>query len=303
MPKFHLPSLNSLRAFEAAARHQSIKKACAELNVNHASVSRHIMRLERYIGRELFERSYQKIRLTEEGELLLKAVSAGFSQIQRALTRLRRGEDPESLVISVDPDFAGLWLVPRLAEFYAIVPDTLVEILAEKVKPSLLDPRVSCGIQYSERGLKLENADPLFRSHLFPVCAKRLMQSGRLESLDDLRRHVLLHDRSIDEWTQYLRSCSPPADIKVGSGVIFSDTAHCLDAAVRGQGVAIGDNFLAAAHLSEGRLIRPFGSAVRSKNTYYFIAPASALRHPSVSAFRTWLLQSIKRQRKDLRVN
>jgi LysR family glycine cleavage system transcriptional activator len=129
------------------------------------------------------------------------------------------------------------------------------------------------------------------------VCAKSLTQSAPLRSLDDLRHHVLLHDRSIVEWEEYLRSCGRTIDINVRLGIIFSETGLCLDAAVRGQGVAIGDNFLAAMHLSEGRLVRPFGSTVLSKNAYYLAVPERTSRHPSVNAFRSWLLQDIQRQR------
>lgn len=299
MPKFRLPLLNSLRAFEAAARHQSIKQACDELHVTHAAVSRHIQKLELKLGRLLFERSHRKIALTEDGALLLGAATTGFSHIQRALVQLSGSQKPERLVISVDPDFAGLWLVPRLGDFYRTVPDTLVEILAENTSLSIHDPRVSCAIQYAEAGLDPENGDVLFRSRLFPVCSKELAASSRLESLDDLRQHILLHDRSITEWEQYFRSCSKIGAINTGSGVIFSETALCLDAAARGQGVAMGDDFLAAMHLSEGRLMKPFSPAVLSKNAYYLIIHANASKHPSVNAFRTWLLQSVESRRKD----
>src|SRR5260370_20873898 len=133
MSKDELPVLSgALRAFEAAARHQSIKTASNELHVTPASVSRHIRKLERQLGRRLFERHYRRIVSTADGEMLLGAVTTGLSHIQSAVTRLSGSQRPNRLVISVDPDFAGLWLVPRLGEFYAIVPNTLVEILAEK---------------------------------------------------------------------------------------------------------------------------------------------------------------------------
>jgi LysR family glycine cleavage system transcriptional activator len=293
MPKFRLPVLNSLRAFEAAARHQSIKKACDELHVTHAAVSRHIQKLEQQLGRELFERHHRKIVLNDAGEILLGSVTVGFSHIQRAIAQLSGDQNTERLVISVDPDFAGLWLVPRLAEFYAIVPDTLVEIIAEKGLKSLDDSRIDCAIQYAEAGLDLENSEILFRSRLFPVCAPASTQMPPLRSPEDLRRHTLLHDRSIVEWQEYLRSCSMTIDVNVRLGVVFSDTALCLEAAARGQGVAIGDDFLAELHLSEGRLVRPFESAFLSKNAYYLVVPERAAQHPAVNAFRTWLLQSI----------
>jgi len=302
MPKFRLPALNSLRAFEAAARHQSIKKACDELHVTHAAVSRHVQKLEQQLKRELFERHHRKLVLNVAGEIMLAAVTVAFTHIQRAITQLSEDRDPDRLVISVDPDFAGLWLVPRLAEFYAIVPSTLVEIIAEKGLGSLDYSRVDCAIQYAEAGSELEDGEILFRSRLFPVCAPSLAKRVPLRSLEDLKHHVLLHDRSFVEWQEYLQDCSLTIDVNVGVSVVFSETALCLDAAARGQGVAMGDDFLAAMHLSEGRLVRPFDSTLYSRNAYYFIAPKRGARHPAVTAFRNWLVQSIDRVRNDSRV-
>lgn len=298
MPKFRLPVLNSLRAFEAAARHQSIKKACDELHVTHAAVSRHIQNLEQQLARDLFVRHHRKIVLTEDGEILLRAVTMAFSHIQRAIAQLTRDHHPERLVISVDPDFAGLWLVPRLAAFYAILPNTLVEILAEKRLDPWNDPRIDCAIQYAEVGATLENSEILFRSRLFPVCAPSLSKTLPLRSPEDLQHHTLLHDRSIAEWQEYVQICSMAVEIKVDIGIVFSETALCLDAAVRGQGVAIGDDFLADMHLSEGRLVKPFNSGFLSKNAYHLIVPDASAKHPAVDAFRKWLFDGIDRVRK-----
>jgi LysR family glycine cleavage system transcriptional activator len=296
MPKFRLPVLNSLRAFEAAARHQSIKKACDELHVTHAAVSRHIQKLEQQLGRDLFERHHRKIVLTDDGALLLGAVTAAFSQIQRAIAQLSGNQNPERLVISVDPDFAGLWLVPRLAEFYAIVPNMLVEIRAEKDSNSLLDPQIDCVIQYAEAGLTFDNGEVLFRSRLFPVCAPGPIRS-LLHAPEDLRHHVLLHDRSTAEWQEYFQRYSMAFAVDVGLGIIFSETSLCLEAAARGQGVAIGDDFLAEMHLSEGRLVKAFDSGFLSKNAYYLVLRDTSAEQPAVVAFRTWLFRGIDRLR------
>jgi len=298
MSKYRLPVLNSLRAFEAAARHQSVKKASDELHVTHGAVSRHIQNLERQLGRRLFDRHYRRIDLTTEGEILLGAVAAGFSHIQHAITQLSVNQNPQRLVISVDPDFAGLWLVPRLAEFHALVPNTLVEIRAEKGLNSSDDSRIHCAIQYAEAGLKPERGEILFRSRLFPVCAPGLKDVPPLRSPEDLRHHVLLHDRSTSEWQQYLRDASVKIDLSLRSGLVFSETALCMEAASRGQGVAMGDDFLAGMHLSEGRLVKPFDSGFLSRNAYYFIVPKGAAGHPAVDAFRKWLLRSIHRLRR-----
>lgn len=295
MPKYRLPVLNSLRAFEAAARHQSVLKAGRELHVNHGSVSRHIQNLEQQLGRTLFDRHHKKINLTDGGEVLLGAVSTAFSTIERAIVQLSTHKNPEKLVISVDPDFAGLWLVPRLAEFFAIAPNILVEIRGERGWNLPSDPRVDCAIHYAEAGSNLENGELLFRSRLFPVCAPSLAQLRPLRSPEDLRHHVLLHDRTVDEWKEYFRRFPDTVDINVRHAAIFSDTTLCMDAAVRGQGVAIGDDFLAAIYLSEGRLAKPFESSFLSKNAYYFFAPDGAARNPAVDTFRIWLLQGIAR--------
>ncbi len=297
MWKFRLPVLNSLRAFEAAARYQSIRKACEELHVNHAAVSRHIQKLEQQLGRDLFERHPRKIVLTADGEMLLAAVASGFSIIQRAIAQLSGSQNPKRLVISVDPDFASLWLVPRLAEFHAVAPDTLVEILAEKGADASRNPQIDCAIHYAEAGLRPENGEVLFRSSLFPVYAPDSIQGPPLRTPEDLGRHVLLHDRSFTEWQEYIQNCGVAADVNVRSGIVFSETAYCLDAAVRGQGVAMGDDFLAGLYLSEGRLVRLFDRSFLSKNAYYFVAPYGTAKHPALEAFRDWLFRSIDRVR------
>ncbi|MDB6082359.1 MAG: gcvA [Gammaproteobacteria bacterium] len=302
MPKYQLPMLNLLIAFEAAARHHSMNKASQELHLTHAAVSQQIRKLEEQLGLLVFERLSSGVALTEAGETLLGAVRTGFYHIERAVMQLRRRETPQSLVLSVDRDFAGLWLVPRLAELQALMPNTIVEIIAVKSAPLPAEPSVHCSIRYAEAGLKSGNAEMLFRSRLFPVCAESLARTLPLKSPDDLRHHVLLHDRSMVEWEHYLQYCTGKTDVDVTAGIVFSENSLCLEAAARGQGVAIGDDFLAATHLAERRLIRPFGSPLLSKNAYYLFIPESASKNPSVNAFRAWLLRSIESQRSALNI-
>jgi LysR family glycine cleavage system transcriptional activator len=298
MWKYRLPVLNSLRAFEAAARHQSFTKAGKELHVNPTSISRQIRNLERRIGRDLFERHARKIVLNADGEALLGSISTSFSIMQRAITRLSTSPHSERLVISVDPDFASLWLVPKLPEFCAIAPTVMIEIRAEERTAESLNPRVDCGIHYAEAGLKIENGEVLFRSSLFPVYAPDFIQGPPLRLPADLLHHALLHDRSPSEWEEYTQSCGIDAEVNIRSASVFSGTTYCLDAAVRGQGVAMGDDFLAGLYLSEGRLVRPFDHSFLSKNAYFFVAPYGTAKHPVLEAFRHWLFEGIERLRK-----
>jgi LysR family transcriptional regulator, glycine cleavage system transcriptional activator len=180
-----------------------------------------------------------------------------------------------------------------------LAPNTLVEILAERRLKSLDNPRIDCAIQYAEVGSSPEEGELLFRSRLFPVCARGPTRR-RLRSPEDLRHHKLLHDRSTVEWQECIQGFPRVIDINVSSGVVFSETALCLEAAVRGQGVAIGDDFLAAIHLAEGRLVAPFDSAFYSRNAYYLIAPKREAKHSAVTAFRNWLFQSVEHVRHNL---
>lgn len=301
MSKCQVPDLRLLKAFEVAARHLSIKLAGDELHVSRVAVSRSIRKLERELGCRLFDRFHRRIALTHAGETLLIDVSGGLSQFQSGIARLKANRSPERLVISVDPDFAGLWLVPRLADFFAFSPNTPVEISSENAPDSLDDPRIDCAIHYAKAGRHLEDAEPLFRSRLFPVCAPGRRQAS-LRSPEDLRHHLLLHDRSFIEWQEFLQGYPPTAGIDLRAGPVFNRTALCMEAAARGQGVAIGDDFLAAMHLSEGRLVTLFDSGFHSSNAYYLIVPKRTPRHPAVPVFRKWLFQSIDRHRSDRRI-
>ena len=294
MPKFRLPPLNSLRAFEAAARWQSVKTAAIELHVGRASVSRHIQKLELYVGRKLFNRHPRHVVLTDAGEILLAAVATGFSHIHHAFMQLRGNQYSDRLVISIDPDFAALWLAPRLGEFHAVVPHTLLEIRSEKTGLSALDPEVSCAIQYGKVGAARKNVELLFRSRLFPVCSPELMRTAPLTAPADLRGRMLIFDRSSEEWEEYLHSYAPGVEVNLREGILFNGTALCMDAAVRSQGVAMGDDCLAGRDLSEGRLVKPFKSFVLSRNAYYCVVPRGAPGHPSLKILRAWLVKSVR---------
>lgn len=293
MPKFRLPLLNALPAFEAAARLQSIKKASGELHVTPGGVSRHIRNLEQQASRRLIEYRDRQVILTDAGRTLYDAVDLSLSHIHRAFAQLR-GDYSDRLVISVDPDFASLWLVPRLGKLSAMLPDIFLEIRAEKTGIGLPDPPASGAIQYAQAGVAGQHMEFLFRSRLFPVCTKAMAESSPIRTPQDLSRHMLIHDRTQDEWNEYLRICAPDAEIDVRKAIVLSETALCLDAAVRGQGVAMGDDFLAANHLSDGRLIKPLEAGVLSKNAYYWIAQQDVPVHPSMEVLREWLFKSIK---------
>ena len=292
--KRRLPSLNALRVFEAAARHESVKIAAEEMNVTHAAVSRQIRKLEADIGLTLFDRQHRQVVLTRDGRDLLGSISPAFDQVENAVAMLKRKNRAARLVVSVDPDFAALWLVPRLGEFNRRTNGLAVEIVSGKAATCAFD----CTIHYANAVARDFNGEALFRPRLFPVCATGLLhQDPPLRTPADLKHFNLIHDRSTEEWRYFLSNFPAATSVDYTSGLTFSDSSLCLDAAARGLGIAMGDDFLAATHLLEGRLVRPFGPSFPSNNTYYLRVAKKCSTDAAVQAFRNWLLDSVQRHR------
>ncbi len=292
-----LPPLNALRAFEAAARFESFSRAADTLGVTHGAVSRQVRHLEQSLGIALFERRHRRVLLTEPGRELFRVVADAFDGIESGLRRLGLDRSPERLVVAIDPDFASLWLVPCLADLRAAVPGVALEITASKDIAPLSIGRADCAVHYGPEPPAGLHVDVLFRSTLFPVCAPSLTRGRqRLQAPCDLRHHTLLHDRTTAEWYRYVE-ISGVEGIDCTQGLVFSETALSLEAAARGQGIAIGDDVLSLRLYREGRLTPLFGPAFGSPNAYYFLAPKAALARAEVRAFRKWLLAAIAAQR------
>ncbi len=251
----------------------------------------------------LFERRHRQVLLTDAGRRLMEVTGRAFDDIDLGVRRLRTTPRHKSLVVAVDPDFAGLWLVPRLAAFRSAVPNVAIEIAASKELVELPGHRIDCAVHYGRAHYGRDpwpgvHAEQLFRSTLFPVCHPTLARGDPpVRSADDLRHHTLLHDRSTDEWCHFITLSGAQA-VDCFSGLLFSETTFSFDAATRGQGVAIGDDFLCAMHLIEERLFCPFGPGFPSPNAYFFLSPKDTLSAPRVKAFRMWLLETLAHERR-----
>lgn len=280
-----LPSLNALRAFEAAARHGSFVRAAEELHVSHAAVSRHIRELEAALGIELFRRFHRGVQVTAAGERYGRVVAESFDRIAAATVALRGDSDAEPLVVSVDPAFASRWLVPRLGGFRSehgdidVVIDPTTRLVDFRAEP------VDLGIRYGRGRWAELSSEHLIDVVAFPVCAPSL--ATRLATPDDLRDHVLLHEETGKGWADWLNAAGV-AGVATGRGAFFHDASLVLDAAVAGQGVALGDNVLAAMEIAAGRLMRPFARAV-PYGGYYLVALEAVPDRPAAAAFRRWL--------------
>lgn len=284
-----LPPLGALRAFEAAARHLNFTRAAAELHVTQAAISHQIRQLEQWLGLPLFERRGHSLTITEKGRGYLVEIAAGFDRIASATARMRQSvEGP--LRVTVLPSFAACWLLPRLDAFHAQHPLIELRLTTSTQLWGGIDDRFDIGIRSGLGRWCGLNAELIARESLSPVCAPSLMTgSAPLREPADLRRARLLHDVPRDGWRIWCERAGL-TDIDVDAGLAFDDAALVLQAALQGQGVALGRLTLAERHLSEGRLIRPFDIAAPNDYSYWLVYPQAKVGRADVSAFRAWLL-------------
>ena len=298
-----LPPLGALRAFEAAARHESFAKAADELAVTPAAVSQQIRQLEADLGVTLFRRLPRGLVLTQAGRSALPEFGQAFAHLSRAVEGLRGGSLVGPLVVSVIPSLAGRWLVPRLGRFVAAYPEIEITVRSELRNVDFAREDVDLGIRYGKGIYPGLDTRPLFTERVFPVCAPALLAGERpLRKLDDLRHHTLLHDRQLssDEpslyWRTWLRDFGVEGwDQDRGPG--FTDSLMMLAACERGLGVALGRGGLCADELASGRLVRPFQESRPADYAYYAVTPPGHAETPRVGAFLAWLEKEAVRTR------
>lgn len=285
-----LPPLNALRVFEAAARFESFNRAAGRLHVTPSAVSHQIRTLEEFLGVALFRRSARAVRLTEAGRAFLPPVRDALEQIGTAAEHLMRRSESPALLLSVAPEFAIGWLVPRLTDFYAAHPeievrlDTSIELI--DFRASDVDAAIRHTPDPRYEGLV---AHPLVREELVPVCSPGMVERGLREPAD-LARFTLLHSRSrAGQWQNWLRLAGVP-DLVGGGRQRFPSDAVALEAAASGLGVALANRVLVQRQLAEGRLVAPFEAGYRSDYGYYLVYPESSADDARIVAFRDWLL-------------
>ena len=291
---YPLPSLNALRAFEAAARHLSFKDAARELFVTRGAVSQQVKALEAELGVRLFHRMTRQIALSEEGQALLPKVRQAFQLISSATEALRPEQRDTTLTISTFPSFAAKWLVPRLGSFTERHPEIDVRIGATHEMVRFDQSGIDLAIRQGQGPYAGLHNDFLVRADMFPVCSPKLLEQGLpLREPADLRHHHLIHNRRAEEWGLWLRAHDVEG-IDLTHGPRFSDDSLVMEAAMNGQGVAITREPLAAADLEAGRLVRPFPQVTPDLFAYYLVCPEERANVPKIALFREWIVEEMR---------
>jgi DNA-binding transcriptional LysR family regulator len=295
MRHYDLPPLDQLEAFEAAARHLSFTKAGDELALTQSAVSRQIAALEAHYGQPLFRRLHRALRLTDDGHLLFRVVGEVLGQLHQVGGELKRDRRVKTVVVTTTPGFAGLWLIPRLSGFTAVHPEVDVRISAIYALVNLERDGVDLAVRYQTEEAAGEEGDLLFGEVVLPVCSPRLLRDPArpLKKPEDLRHHVLLHLDSgpgadMQDWPIWLRSMQLEG-LQPASRMHFSQFDQLINAAINGQGVALGRNPLLKQMLRERTLVAPFKKAIASPRSYYLVQSTGGARKPEVKQFAEWL--------------
>lgn len=288
-----LPSLNGLRAFEAAARHLSFTLAASELNVTQTAISHQIRRLEEELGIRLFIRQNRALALTPEARDYLPGVRAAFNDLRLATDRLLRKDDDKVLTVSTLASLAAKWLLPRLTDFQEQHPGIDVRITTSTSLVDFQRDNVDAAIRYGRGQWPGLRADWLMADELFPVCSPSLLRGDKpLRRPEDLRNHALLHTSSSnsDDWRLWLTAAGLPADIARQPGITFDMIFMTIQAAVDGIGVAMGRTSYVQDDIAKGRLVVPFKIALPADAGFYLVAPEGRREAPKLTAFRQWLI-------------
>lgn len=292
-----LPSLNGLRAFEAAARHLSFTNAASELNVTQTAISHQIRRLEQELGIRLFVRQNRALALTPEAKDYLPGVRAAFNDLRLATDRLLRKENDHVLTVSTLASLAAKWLLPRLSAFQEAHPGIDVRITTSTSLIDFKNDDVDAAIRYGRGQWPGLRADWLMADRLFPVCSPALLTGNRpLRCPEDLADHVLLHTSggTSDDWRLWLTAAGMPAQLSKHPGLTFDLSFMTVQAAIDGIGVAIGRTSYVEADIAKGRLVVPFKITLPADAGFYLVSPEARADSPKLSAFRQWLIASIQ---------
>lgn len=283
-----LPSLNALKAFEAAGRLESFTEAAAELFVTHAAVSRHIRDLEEWLGTQLFTRTGRGVELTAPGRNFATRLTPLFDQLAEATRDAAAAGDARLLRVSVEPALGSRWLVSRLGRFRDLHPDIELSIDATAQLVDFRSGNVDIGMRYGRGGWEDVEAVKLADSVSFPVCAPSLIADAGPITPADLGRFTLLHEERKQWWQDWLQAAGVTSGVD-WRGPIFQ--AHlAIEAAEAGQGFALGDQILCTDSILENWLVRPFNLDLRDHGTYWIVRAKGSKESVPARAFRDWVM-------------
>jgi LysR family glycine cleavage system transcriptional activator len=287
----NLPPLATLRAFEAAARHVSFKRAARELAVTPTAISHHIRQLETALGTKLFERHTRRVVLTPAGQALYPTLSTSFDAIANALAAVRAKKSESVVTLTATMAFASRWLVPRIPAFRARFSDIRLRVLASDDVVDLKTGAADLAVRYGGGVYPGCRSQALLQGQYAPVCSPRL----QVRTPRDLTRHTLIHFEwsnvgdDTPSWPRWFAAANHPY-LGQTAEIEFSDETHALQAAISGQGVVLASLAVIADELASGLLTCPFGPILGAQG-FHLVIPDRLAHDAQIEVVRQWLTE------------
>jgi LysR family transcriptional regulator, glycine cleavage system transcriptional activator len=287
-----LPPLNALRAFEAAARHRSIKDAAAELCVTQGAVSRHVQRLEDFLQVKLFLRQHRHVELTPAGAAYSREAYLALQHIARATADLTSSSNDTIMRIKLPPTCAIRWLMPRLHRFRALNPGISIQIVTSHGDVDFSRDGIDLAIQYGSASESDVIADLLIPEELIPVCSPGLVEG--ITKPRDLGHHMLLKSvlRPLD-WPNWFAAVGLPRDFAGSGELVLENASLTYEAAAKGLGLALAQRAFVQDELRAGTLVVPIGHRLANPTGYFLLVPRERVWQSKTRAFRDWVLREV----------
>lgn len=291
IPYRRLPSLNSLRAFEATARQGSITRAAEELGVTQSAVSHQIKSLEAFTGTSLLARSGNRFSLTPAGLRTMGLLGEGFDLLADAVADLRTPEVRGEVVISCPPAITTLWLIKAITPLLANYPELRIGLRSSVEWKAVIGSDVDLCIRYGNGVWKNHRTVLLREVELFPVCSPAVAAS--LKELHDLLGAPLLYANDDNDWETWF-SCVKMSNIPQIRHYMGNDLL-AIETAANGFGVAIGDDATCRYYLDRGTLVRPFKERKKSNRSFYLIERNRPNQNIAIKTVKEWILNNFSK--------
>ncbi len=286
-----LPPLSALRPFEAAARLGSFSRAAEELHLTHGAISRQVRALEDHVGSSLFTRHGKRVTLTVSGGAFAERVRAALHEITLAAEAVGSRGRGNRLSVSVVPSFASRWLMPRLIRFMEAHPDIEVSVIATTALANFTTDEIDIGIRFGRGPYPPLVCEPFLEDEWYPVASPKMKTPKHARDL----LHMRLIREDMDYWDEWFVAAGVQLEKPLAGGPYFNDATYSIQAAVRGEGIALARRSIIGEDLERGVLKRLFDVSVKTSERYWFVSPKEVAELPKVHRFREWIKSELKR--------
>ncbi len=291
------PPLNAVRAFDAVARHLSFKQAAQELCVTQGAVSRHVQRLEAFLGVVLLVRGHRHLTLTDAGLAYSREVHAALATLSQATSQvISSARDRATLRIKLPPTCALRWFIPRLSRFHAIHADITVNIVTSHGDVDFAKDDVDAAIQYGPDAAAGVAVEKLIDEELILVCSRKLAEAGPgISRPQDLVWQVLLKSGlRPGDWPNWFEAVGLPRNFATQGEIVLENAALTYEGAAKGLGVALAQRAFVEEDLRSGELVAPIDQRLASPTGYFLLIPQNRASLGKVRAFRDWIVPTAR---------